>query len=268
MSVRSMKLLIFYFPEVRDSVSDMKQQEQSKKKAFAIILAAGRGSRMAADINKMLLPLGDRTILEHSCLAFERLPEIEGYLVCAAEPEIATVTQLLVPEIYSKLLTVIAGGRSRSDSVRAGLEWLQNTDVSREAPVLIHDGARPLVTAGVIRRCLQALAQEICAVAAAIPVTDTIRQIDDQGWVRLSPDRSYLRAMQTPQGASLELLLAAFSAPQNLNHVAVDDAGILLEVGCPLRLVAGDRDNIKITTPTDLMLAELLLAERQTEADF
>ncbi|NLB09020.1 MAG: 2-C-methyl-D-erythritol 4-phosphate cytidylyltransferase [Clostridiales bacterium] len=246
----------------------MKQPEQSEKKAFAIILAAGKGSRMAADINKMLLPLGDRTVLEHSCLAFERLPEIQGYLVCAAEPEIAAVTRLLIPEIYSKLLAVIVGGKNRSDSVRAGLEWLRNSDIDREAPVLIHDGTRALVTSEVIRHCLSALAQEICAVAAAVPVADTIRQVDDQGWVRLSPDRSYLRAMQTPQGASLELLLAAFSAPQNLDHAAVDDVGILLKIGCPLRLVAGDPNNLKITTPTDLMLAELLLAERQSGTDF
>jgi 2-C-methyl-D-erythritol 4-phosphate cytidylyltransferase len=74
--------------------------------------------------------------------------------------------------------------------------------------------------------------------------------------------------MQTPQGASLELLLAAFSAPQNLDHAAVDDVGILLKIGCPLRLVAGDPNNLKITTPTDLMLAELLLAERQSGTDF
>lgn len=246
----------------------MKQPEQSEQKAFAIILAAGKGSRMAADINKMLLPLGDRTVLEHSCLAFERLPEIRGYLVCAAEPEIVAVTQLLIPEIYSKLLAVIVGGENRSDSVRAGLEWLRKSDIERETPVLIHDGARALVTSDVIRHCLQALAQEICAVAAAVPVTDTIRQVDDRGWVRLSPDRSYLRAMQTPQGASLELLLAAFSAPQNLDHDAVDDVGILLEIGCPLRLVAGDPNNLKITTRTDLMLAELLLAERESGTDF
>lgn len=233
---------------------------KKNRDVFAIILAAGKGSRMGAKINKMLLPLHNKTVLERACLAFENLEEIKGYVVCAAIDEIELIKNILNKKTFSKLMTVTAGGDSRMRSVHSGLMWLNNHDIDNEALVLIHDGARPLVSAEVILRCVTALQAEVCAVAAAVPVVDMIREVDDQGLILNSPDRSKLRAMQTPQGASLELLLASISAPQNNNFTAVDDATMMLEIGCPLRLVAGEETNIKITTPTDLHLAELILS--------
>ncbi|HZW97297.1 MAG TPA: 2-C-methyl-D-erythritol 4-phosphate cytidylyltransferase [Bacillota bacterium] len=230
--------------------------------AYAIILAAGKGSRMGAAENKVFLPLGDATVLNHSCLAFEDLAEIKAYIVCAAPAEMERVKKLLPEDKYSKLLAVVPGGDSRTESVRAGIDWLSAQDIPSSSKILIHDGARALVPPDVILRCLTALEQEVCAVAAAIPVTDTIRQIDRHGWINSSPDRELLRAMQTPQGARLNLLRESLSAPQNEKCRASDDLDLLRQIGCPVRLVQGDTINIKITTKVDLYLAEILINER------
>lgn len=238
------------------------QNNRNNGDAYAIILAAGKGSRFGAAVNKVLLPLRGAAVLNHSCLAFESLAEIKGYIVMAAPAEIDQVRKLLPEDEYSKLMAVVAGGDSRTDSVRAGVAWFSANELPSSSIVLIHDGARALVSAAVILRCLAALEQEVCAVAAAIPVTDTIRQIDRQGWICNSPDREMLRAMQTPQGFRLDLLRESLSAPQNLDRQAADDLGLLEQVGCPVRLIAGDVRNIKITTKVDLALAEILMKEQ------
>ncbi len=235
------------------------QKSHRNEDAYAIILAAGKGSRLGAAVNKVLLPLGDSTVLNYTCSAFENVVEIKGYIVCAASAEIDQVKDLLPAGKYPKLMAVIPGGASRTGSVQAGIEWLSAGCIPSESLVLIHDGARALVSSAVILRTLSVLEEEICAVAAAIPVTDTIRQIDRHGWVSNSPDRDLLRAMQTPQGARLGLLREALSAPQNQDLQASDDLGLLQRIGCPVRLVAGDVRNLKITDKADLALAEILI---------
>ena len=234
-------------------------QDSKNDDVYGIILAAGKGSRMGLAVNKMLLPLGDSTVLNHSCLAFESLAEIKAYLLVAAAEEIPAVEKMLPAHTYTKLLSVIPGGSSRAASAKAGLDWLAGQNISATSLVLIHDGARALVPPEVILRCLEILRAEHCAVAAAIPVTDNIRQVDGQGKICHSPDRDTLYAMQTPQGARLDLFLASFAAPQNKDLTAVDDLALLGQIGYPLRLAEGDVRNIKITNAADLAVAEILL---------
>lgn len=185
------------------------------------------------------------------------MPEI-GTLVVTTEPEnIAAVEAIVAPFGGRVRSRVVAGGEQRQDSVRIALETLGAMD-ERTQFVLVHDGARPMVQADDVRRGMQATARGAGALLA-VPVVDTIKRVDVDGRVIRTYDRAQLWAAQTPQFAPLDELLHAHRHAQRANLRVTDDAALLESIGLTVTVVEGNADNFKVTVPSDLERAELIL---------
>jgi len=214
--------------------------------AVALLVAAGRGERLGTGGPKAFVMLGGRPMLQWSVDALSAVDEIERIVVA------------LPPGVDAPPGTIgVPGGDARSQSVRAALREAGDADV-----VLVHDAARPMVTPELIRDCLAALATHGCdAAIAATPVTDTIKESRGEEVVR-TLDRSCLWAVQTPQVFTRQALERALDCADEDLAAATDDASLVESAGGTVRLVPAPRENMKVTTPLDLRVAELLLAER------
>jgi 2-C-methyl-D-erythritol 4-phosphate cytidylyltransferase len=197
-----------------------------------IVPAAGAGERLGADVPKAFAVLGGRPMLEWS---FDVLREVCDRVVVAVPPD------RVAPPDY------IAGGSTRSESVRNALDAAPEATV-----VVVHDAARPLVTVELVRRCLDAL-EGVDGVIAAVPVTDTVKEVEN-GLVVRTPDRGRLWAAQTPQVFRADALRGAVGE-------ATDDASLVETMGGSVRIVEGMRENFKVTSPLDARVAEMLLAD-------
>lgn len=215
-----------------------------------VIVAAGTATRMGG-IDKVMADLGGKPMLCRTVAAFARCNEIDEIVVVTRQDLISKV-EILCKEI-SKVKAVVAGGNTRSASVEAGLDALS----PGVAFAAIHDGARPLVSEAVIARTLEA-AREVGAAAPATQVKDTIKVSCDDMIVS-TPRRDTLRAVQTPQIFSRELLKRALQQADSAE--ITDDCSAVEQLGHPVKLVDGDERNIKITTPMDLKITEMLLEE-------
>lgn len=227
----------------------------------ALILAAGRSERFGGGDNKCFAPVAGQTVLWHSYAAFLELPEISGIVVAVAENEVSMAEDALSGLLDSRFFGFCKGGSTRQASVIAGLSYLSRA-ADRDSVVLVHDAARCLVTQAAIQATLDTVIRERAGAAPAIPVVDTIRQIDSAGHVTACLERDSLRAMQTPQGARLDILLEAYSCAADMGLSVTDDLSALEAVGYPVRLVSGDLQNIKLTAAGDLDLADRWLQAR------
>ncbi len=217
--------------------------------AVALIVAAGRGERLGSDRPKALVTLFGRPMLEWSVAALRAVASVEQIVVALPADAVGEAPAGTV---------AVAGGEHRSHSVRAALLAAGPGD-----PVIVHDAARPLATTALFETALAELERAGAdAVIAAAPVSDTIKELTGDGVVARTLDRSALWAVQTPQvfrRAALERALAA--SAEELAR-ATDDAWLVERAGGTVRVVLGGDDNLKVTTPTDLRIAELLLSER------
>ncbi len=220
--------------------------------AGAVIVAAGKSQRMGG-VDKVLASLGGKPVLAWVIDAFERCDAIEQIVVVVSEGNLAQVRGSILKQGWSKKIELCIGGRRRQDSVRAGLERLDGCDW-----VVIHDGARPLVTVDLINRGLEA-ARGTGAAVAAVQVTDTIKVAGADGVVQHTPLRDDLWAVQTPQVFRFDIITGAY---RQVKGEVTDDATLVERSGHKVRLYTGSDDNIKVTTPGDLALAEVLLRER------
>ncbi len=222
----------------------------------AIIVAAGRGTRMGGT-DKCALPLHGRSLVSHSVAAFASV--VDAMVVVVAADCVAAWTATAAHEAWSHLATIVAGGETRQESVRAGVDafrTMRAVDV-----IAVHDGARPLIPVETIRRCI-ARGWENGAAITAIPVTDTIKRVTN-GRIAETLDRTPLWAAQTPQAFRADLLRAAFAWADSLPHDPfTDEAGLIEAFGSSVAIVRGDRANIKVTEPADLTIAEALLRAR------
>lgn len=223
----------------------------NQQRVAAIIVAAGRSERMGG-VDKVFALLGGMPVLARVVDAFQQCPEIGQMVVVVVEKSVERCRQLVAEHGWSKVTGVCAGGRRRQDSVAAGLSQLKDCDF-----VAIHDGARPLVTRELVQRGL-AEARETGAAAAAVPVTDTIKKAGDDRIVRETLLRDNLWAVQTPQVFLYDIIKQAY---QQVTAEATDDASLVERLGYKVKLYPGSYDNIKITTPDDLALAEVLLSK-------
>ena len=219
---------------------------------IALIVAAGRGTRVGGEIPKQYLPLGGQPILRHSLTRFSGHPSVDAVRVVIHPND---------RDLYDQsaagldLLDPVPGGATRQESVRLGLESLAAHAPTR---VLIHDGARPLVDDRTIDDTLAALAQHPGAIAA-VPMPDTLKRADGE-LAKAGPDRTGLWRAQTPQVFRFVDILAAHRAAAGLE--LTDDAAVLERAGLPVKLVQGNEENMKVTNPADLARAERLLAFR------
>ena len=216
----------------------------------ALILAAGRGTRLGGDIPKQYLDLAGQPVLRHSIIAFARHKAVDFVRVVIHEDDRRAYERAAAG---LGLLAPVQGGSDRQESVRLGLESLAELAPER---VLIHDGARPLVDAATISRSLDALAAVPGAIAA-VPLADTLKR-DAAGLAQGGIDRTGLWRAQTPQAFDFAKILAAHRAAAGAG--LTDDAAVAERAGLAVRLVPGSEDNIKVTTRDDLLRAERLLA--------
>jgi 2-C-methyl-D-erythritol 4-phosphate cytidylyltransferase len=213
----------------------------------AIVSAAGSGQRLGAGIPKAYVELCGRTLLEHAVDGLHGSGVITRIVVAVPADRVAETSALL-----DGRADVVAGGAERHDTVRLALDHIGDPEF-----VVVHDAARPLTPVEQIRRVVAALAEGQRAVVPVVPVVDTIKAIDANGVVLGTPERSGLRAVQTPQGFATDLLRRAY---QRAGSVAVtDDASLVENLGIPVHTVEGDPLAFKVTTPLDLRLARAVL---------
>jgi 2-C-methyl-D-erythritol 4-phosphate cytidylyltransferase len=224
----------------------------NNQKVSAIIVAAGRGERMNG-IDKMSALLAGKPVLARAVAPFQECPLVSQIVIVLAEGKVAWGKKLAAEFGFSKVTDVCAGGRERQQSVAAGLAQLKDCQW-----VVIHDGARPLVTEALITAGLEA-AKETGAAVVAVPVTDTIKLAKD-GFILGTPPRESLWAVQTPQVFRFDIITEAHHRAKDM---ATDDASLVERLGYKVRLYMGSYDNIKITRPCDLSLAEILFERRK-----
>lgn len=217
---------------------------------YAIILAGGSSTRMGAGKNKVLLTVGGEAAIVRSARSFAEL--VAGLIVVARDEDAEEIRRVF--DAAGLSATIATGGDTRQASVWNGLCALPETCDK----VLIHDGARCLVDEGTIRRAMASVEAYGTGVAA-IPAIDTIKQVNAEECVIGTPDRSTLRAMQTPQGFDTALIRRAHRAAQQDGFLGTDDAALVERLGVPVRLTEGSRRNLKLTTPEDIAMAEALL---------
>ena len=227
----------------------------------AVVLAGGSGQRFGGDRPKQLLDLAGRTLLDYSVAAFEQAPGVDQVLVVMAAGYVSQARAALAPGGYRKLSDVIEGGASRPDSTRSALTAL--AAAGADCNVLFHDAARPLLDQRIIADCVAALAEHQ-AIGVAVPSSDTIVEVSDAIMTGM-PRREAVQRCQTPQGFRLSVISRAYQLadadPQFATSSATDDCGIVMRYlpEVPIRVVPGSEQNIKITHPGDLQIAESLL---------
>ena len=216
---------------------------------YAILVAGGKGLRMGSDIPKQFLPLRGRPVLMHTIDVFRRTyPDIHIILVLPREQQ-DYWRQLCGQHDYDVELCVADGGETRFHSVSNGLFLIPD---DARGVVGVHDGVRPFVSPETIRRCFEA-AEEFGAVVPVVPVVETVRQLLADG-SSMTVDRNAYRLVQTPQTFDIQLLKKAYGQP--FDPFFTDDASVVEAMGHPIKLVEGNNENIKLTSPADLKLAE------------
>ncbi|MDY4221861.1 MAG: 2-C-methyl-D-erythritol 4-phosphate cytidylyltransferase [Candidatus Faecousia sp.] len=223
------------------------------QKCAAVIVAAGSATRMGG-IDKVMAELRGEPMIVRTVRAFQQCDAIREIVIVTREDLIRPISALCAK--MDKVKAVVAGGKTRQESVWLGLNSLSK-DVKLAA---IHDGARPLITQAVIDRTVRA-AHSYGAAAPAVPVKDTVKVVKS-GLVMATPDRDSLRAVQTPQVFDFDLLRGALKKAEAEGASVTDDCSAVELMGMSVKIVEGDEENIKVTTPMDLKIAELLLEER------
>ena len=222
----------------------------------AIILAGGSGSRMNSKITKQQMQICGKSVLHHTIAAFEAATSVDAITIVARADEIEFAKRESAG--FGKVKCIVAGGKNRAESARLGFE----ASASGAQFILIHDGARCLITPGDIDAIASAAYAEGAATAAR-PVTDTVKRVDAEGMIYETLSREGLYAVQTPQAFSCELYARALAAKMDMNVQITDDNMLVENIGARIYPVITSSQNIKITTPDDLGVAEFLIMKRQ-----
>ena len=233
-------------------ITEKMRQLLPLKACGAVIVAAGNASRMGG-IDKVMAPIGGEPMILRTVRTFQNCQAIRQIVIVTRQDLVEPITQLC--QDFDKVTSVVVGGSSRQESVENGLGALSK-DMKL---VAVQDGARPLITWEVIDRTVRA-AHTYGAAAPAIPVKDTIKRVQG-GIVAETPDRSALRAVQTPQVFDVDLLRGALHKAKMDKAEVTDDCSAVERLGMSIKIVEGDERNIKVTTPMDLKIAEMLLEE-------
>lgn len=225
---------------------------QTKK--FAVIVAGGKGVRMGSALPKQFLPLLDKPMLHYSISAFvNAFPDIELVLVLPHHQ--LSYGQIVLQSFPEGLdITIIAGGETRFHSVQNGLQVVEDNSI-----VFVHDGARPLISADLVQRCYTQALEKGSAIPA-IPVAESMRIQENEHSKPVN--RDHLRIIQTPQTFRSDIILPAFK--QQYQPAFTDEATVVEAHGTEIFLINGEQNNIKVTTPGDMVIAEVLLKARSS----
>ena len=234
----------------------LKITEKENKIVSAVIVSAGNSTRMGG-VNKQFLELDGAPVIVNTIIAFQKSDLIDEIVIVTRECDIDEIAKLVVKYELSKVSNIVVGGETRQLSVYNGVvNTSKNTDI-----IAIHDGARPLVSGRVITETIMTAA-EFGAAATGVKVKDTVKVVDENDNIIDTPDRTYMRFIQTPQVFDKKLYLDAVNAVENSKDFT-DDCKLLEAYGKTVKFVDGDYENIKITTPEDIELAENYIKRRR-----
>ena len=223
----------------------------------AIIVAAGGSTRMGTAGSKQFIPLLERPVIEYTLRAFQKCGLIKEIVVVSREQDAQRIREIADNNGFSKVKAVVNGGDSRAHSVKNGIA-AASTEAEYYA---IHDGARPLITVEEIEHVCEA-AFETGAASLGTSVTDTIKIVDGDDMIETTPLRSQLRAVQTPQVFESELYSFALDNAEDSLEGFTDDCSLIENMGGEVMVVEGSKENIKLTTPIDIIIAESILKSR------
>lgn len=222
-----------------------------------VIPAAGQGKRMGANQNKLFLNLQGEPILAHTLQVFEDSNFVQEIVIVSSKQDQEIIKDLVKAKAFSKVTSITLGGNERQESVFAGVKALSPA-IDR---VAVHDGARPLLTLEQLNRFFTE-SIDFSAAIMAVAVKDTIKEVDESGRVLSTPARNSLRAIQTPQIFDRTILEEAHQKAYNAGFITTDDAALIEWLGYPVQVLEGSMENIKVTTPEDLIFAEAILKKR------
>jgi 2-C-methyl-D-erythritol 4-phosphate cytidylyltransferase len=223
-----------------------------------IIPAAGQGKRMGAGFNKQLIEINNKPLIVHTLEVFERHAYCSGIILAINPLEEQIFTELISKYSLKKIESLVHGGKERQDSIYNALKIINSDNI-----VLVHDGARPFIEHKLIEKLILA-AEEFKAAIPAVMVKDTIKIVKNN-FVTSTPNRSELYAVQTPQAFNKKILLDAYKDAYANNYYGTDDSSLVEKQGVKVKIVDGDYNNIKITTPEDLITAENFINRRITD---
>lgn len=224
----------------------------------AVIVAAGKGKRMGTEISKQFLPLGGKEILAHAVQKFEKAKNIRDIILVTGADSLQDVQEMAQEYGWEKIVSIVAGGKERQDSVWNGLQQVAaDTEI-----ILIHDGVRPFVTEDILNISIET-ALEMGGCVAGVPAKDTIKVCDGENIAIATPDRNALWQIQTPQTFRKERIVKAYEQAKEDGFVGTDDASFAEHCGYPVKVIMGSYRNIKITTKEDLIIGEAFLKEEQ-----
>ena len=225
---------------------------------YFLIPAAGMGRRMGASRNKLLLELSGKPLIYWTLQAAEASQRIQWIgLICQLE-DLADLKEIVAGLSLTKPVEFIQGGDTRQESVYNGLQGLP----PEAKQVLIHDGARCLATPQLFDRCAEVI-QTCSGLIAAVPVKDTIKVVGSDGIIQDTPDRANLWAAQTPQGFDVKLLKDCHDRGRQAGWEVTDDAALFEKCNLPVKIVEGEETNLKVTTPSDLAIAEIIVGQQK-----
>jgi len=232
-------------------------------KIFAIIPAAGIGSRMNIGRNKQFADIAGIPMLARTLMAFNKCTSINAIVISAKQDDISYIDKNIVSQYgFNKVLAVIPGGSIRQDSVYNALLEIEANSCLSAGPddiVLIHDGARPLIAQSTILECINAV-EIFGAACTAVPVNNTIKTSDPEGFISRTLDRNMLWSIQTPQAFRFALIIDSYRKALADGFYGTDDSILVERNAGKVKLVMGTYDNLKITTPEDLFIAESMIA--------
>ena len=223
---------------------------------YALIVAAGRGVRLNDAVRKQYIPLGSRSILGNTLLAIKACDRIDEIILVVPEGDFEICeNDILVPLAFQRKVHMVAGGPERQDSVYRGLLAVEN----KNSIVLIHDGVRPFVNAEQLAACI-AEAQQSGACLLGIPAYDTLKHIDDSGYIEHTLKREKVWLAQTPQAFRYDVIIDAHENARREGFIGTDDASLVERLGGAVKVIPGSKLNIKITTREDLTLARAIFS--------
>ena len=236
-----------------------KEKAANKVRCSVIICAAGSSTRMGQD--KLMMPLSNKPVIHWTVETFEKCDKIDEIIIVTRNDLLAQLAELCNTNGFSKVSNIVVGGDQRIDSVLAGLAVVSST----AEVVAVHDGARPLVTQKIIEEAVKTAEKYGSAIPAILP-KDTVKEESD-GKVHTTHDRSKLRLVQTPQAFQRNILSAALTNAKSKELTVTDDAQAVEVLGLPVFFTQGSDENIKLTTPVDILLAQAILDRRNTPCE-